>query len=76
MVMSRRQDKQPELFIPTHALPEAPAHPFYNKLNAVLAQAGFDPYVEGLCQPYYDAVWGRPSGPPGSYFRMLCVIRR
>jgi len=73
MVMSRREDKQPELFIATHALPEAPGHPFYRKLNAVLAEASFDAHVEDLCQPYYDEVWGRPSVPPGTYFRMLFV---
>ena len=24
-------------------------HPFYTKLNAVLGEAGFDPFVEELC---------------------------
>jgi transposase len=73
MVMGRRQDKQPELFIATQALPEAPGHPFYQKLNAVLAKGDFDAYVEDLCQSYYDEVWGRPSIAPGVYFRMLFV---
>ncbi len=73
MVMGRREDKQPELFIATQTLPEAPGHPFYNKLNAVLAKAGFDAFVENLCQAYYHEIWGRPSIPPGIYFRMLFV---
>ena len=73
MVMGRRQDKQPELFVATHNLPKSPGHPFYDKLNSLLAEAGFDRYVEDLCRPYYDEVWGRPSIPPGVYFRMLFV---
>jgi transposase len=54
-------------------LPPAPAHPFYQRLNEVLAQAGFDPFVEDLCRPYYAEGIGRKSIPPGVYFRMLFV---
>ena len=73
MAMGKRQPKQGELFIPTSALPEAPGHPFYRRLNAVLAEADFDRFVEDLCQPYYVQDVGRPSIPPGTYFRMLFV---
>jgi transposase len=73
MSMGRRKNKQAELFIASHSLPSSPGHPFYRKLNSLLAEAGFDRYVETLCQPYYDAAWGRPSVPPGVYFRMLFV---
>jgi hypothetical protein len=38
-----------------------------------LAEAGFDAFVEDLCQPYYADHIGRPSIPPGIYFRMLFV---
>ena len=50
MAMGQRQTKQPDLFIPTAALPEAPGHPFYRKLNQLLAQARFDCFVEDLCR--------------------------
>jgi transposase len=73
MAMGKRQPKQGDLFIPTSALPEAPGHPFYRRLNAVLAEADFDRFVEDLCQPYYVQDLGRPSIPPGTYFRMLFV---
>ena len=73
MVMGRRQPKQQELFLAAHDLPEPPGHPFYQKLNTILDGAGFDRYVEDLCQPHYDSVWGRPSVPPGIYFRMLFI---
>ena len=73
MAMGKRQPKQGELFIPTDAIPEAPGHPFYRQLNALLADAGFDPFVEQLCLPCYAPDVGRPSIPPGTYFRMLFV---
>ena len=54
-------------------LPKSPGHVFYDRLQAVLADAGFDAFVETLCQPYYAAVMGAPSLPPGRYFRMHLV---
>ena len=54
-------------------LPRSPAHPFYERLNQVLEKAGFDAFVEGLCERFYAAGIGRPSLRPGRYFRMLLV---
>jgi transposase len=51
----------------------APRHAFYDWCNEVLAEAEFDEAVEMLCQPYYTDGTGRPSTPPGRYFRMLFV---
>src|SRR6185503_12015798 len=51
----------------------APRHYFYDRCNEVLAEAEFDEAVEMLCQPYYQDGVGRPSIPPGRYFRMLFV---
>ncbi|MSQ96600.1 MAG: class C beta-lactamase-related serine hydrolase, partial [Gemmataceae bacterium] len=48
-------------------------HPFYQKLNELLAEAKFDSWIEERCQPYYAATLGRPSIPPGVYFRMILV---
>jgi len=74
MGMGRRQEHhQADLWVPTTDLPRSPGHPFYDKLNALLAQAGFDPHVEDLCRPYYTEGIGRDSIPPGVYFRMLLV---
>src|SRR6187551_1378738 len=72
MALGRRKPKQDELFIPTAKLATGPGHPFYTKLNEVLATAGFDDFVEKLCAPYYKA-GGRPGIPPGVYFRMLFI---
>lgn len=73
MALGRRTvEQQGELWIARTELPRSPGHVFYVKLNDVLAEAGFDPWVEDLCRPYY-ADTGRPGIPPGVYFRMLLV---
>src|SRR5271169_3118457 len=72
MSLGRRTTKQDALFIPTALLATGPGHPFYTKLNEVLAEAGFDEFVEKLCAPYYKE-GGRPGIPPGVYFRMLFI---
>src|SRR5262245_33211836 len=64
---------QADLWVPTTELPQSPGHVFYDKLNALLSDAGFDRYVEDLCHPYYADDAGRLSIPPGVYFRMLFV---
>jgi transposase len=74
MAMRRQEPgRQEQLFVPTAALAQGPGHPFYEKLNAVLAEQGFDAYVEGRCAVYYAPKIGRPSIPPGVYFRVLMV---
>jgi transposase len=42
-------------------------------VNRVLEEAGFDRFVEDRCRPHYAEAQGRPSIPPGTYFRMLMV---
>src|SRR4051812_22318642 len=74
MSMGRWQaEHQPDLWIPTTDLPQSPGHVFYDALNRLLADAGFDRFVEALCAPYYAAGMGRESIPPGVYFRMLFI---
>jgi transposase len=72
MALGKRKPQQDELFIPTAKVATGPGHPFYTKLNEVLAAAGFDEFVEQLCVPYYKE-GGRPGIPPGVYFRMLLI---
>jgi len=77
MAMGKRSDEpvQGELFVTSADLPRSLGHPFYAKLNQLLAEAGFDGFVEGTCAKFYDdgAAGGRPGIPPGTYFRMLFV---
>jgi transposase len=39
----------------------------------VLIEAGFDHFAESQCTPCYASKRGRPSLPPGRYFRMHLV---
>lgn len=72
MALGKRKIQQSELFIPAANLVQGPGHPFYSKLNEVLASAQFDDFTEKLCAPYYKD-GGRPGIPPGIYFRMLLI---
>jgi transposase len=73
MALGRQQDRQSELLVTWAEMPRSPGHVFYDRLQAELIGAGFDGFVEGHCAPYYAVGRGRPSLPPGRYFRMLLV---
>lgn len=70
-MLGRRLPPPADLVIALKDLPPPPANPFYQRLNALLDGAGFEPFVEDLCRPYYADHFGRPGIPPGVYFRML-----
>ncbi len=54
-------------------LPIAPGHPFYKRLNEVLDNAKFDRFCETNCATFYHDKLGRPSLPPGQYFRIMMI---
>lgn len=61
------------MWVATSDLPKSPGHPFYQRLNAVLDEAGFDSFAERVCARFYAGQVGRPSLLPGRYFRMLLL---
>ena len=71
--MGTRETDQPPLWIAASDLPASPGHPFYVRLNAVLDAHGVDRFAEDQCRAFYAQVMGRPSLPPGQYFRLLLV---
>jgi transposase len=75
MAMGRREDQghTPELWIATSDLPRTGGHPFYQRLDQILTGHDFDAFVEGQCARFYAATRGRPSLPPGTYFRLLLI---
>jgi transposase len=75
MTMGKRRQRQEALFVTTEGLAGSPGHPFYRKLNQLLAEADFDRWIERRCQRFYNQQEkrGQPSIPPGVYFRMLLV---
>ena len=60
------------MWVPTADLPKSAGHPFYERLNRVLDDAGFAAFVEAQCASF-DADVGRPSLAPGRYFRLLLL---
>ena len=73
MALGRRKGKQESLWVAGQDLPRSGGHPFYSALEQVLVAGDFDRVVEDLCAEYYAKRQGRPSIPPGMYFRMLLV---
>lgn len=74
MAMGKREgERQGDLWLATSDLARSPGHPFYERLNKLLADAEFDARAEELCRHFYAEGKGRPSLPPGVYFRMLLV---
>ena len=74
MALGKRSgEQQGEFWTVTQSLPGGPGHIFYDKLNSVLAKAGFNRFAEELCEPFYKKT-GRRSIPPGVYFRMLMIV--
>jgi transposase len=73
MALGRQGERQSDLMVGWAELPRSPGHAFYDRLQSVLIEAGFDGFAEGRCAPYYASRRGRPSLPPGRYFRMHLV---
>ncbi len=73
MAMGRRKDVQAVIWMATEDLPSSPGHPFYERLNELLDSAAFDKFCESSCEKFYAKRMGRPSVPPGVYFRMLII---
>ena len=75
MAMGKRKPRQESLFVTTDQLTPSAGHPFYHRLNALLAENGFDDWIQHRCAEFYEReeARGRPSLPPGVYFRMLLV---
>ena len=71
--MGRQRERQGELMLIWSEIPRSPGHVFYDRLQQVLVDAGFDGFVEDACKAYYARTMGAPSIPPGRYFRMHMV---
>lgn len=74
MAVGRRKSaRQADLWVSTSDLARSPGHPFYERVNRLLAEAGFDAFVEDRCAKFYADKIGRPGLPPSVYVRMLLV---
>ena len=61
------------MWVATADLPKSAGHPFYERLNRTLDEAGFDAFVEAQCAAFYADGVDRPSLAPGRYFRLLLL---
>lgn len=68
----KRRERQESLWYRSE-LPEGPGHPFYKRLNEILEAAAFDQVCEERCAKFYHRKLGRPSLPPGTYFRAMMI---
>ena len=73
MTMGQQKDRQGDLMVGWAEMPRSPGHVFYDRLQSVLIEGGFDGFAEAACRSYYAARLGAPSVPPGRYFRMHLV---
>jgi transposase len=74
MAMGQRtHEEQSAMWVAVKELPKSVSHPFYEKLNRLLAEHGFDEFVEAQCRSFYAEKMGRPSLAPGQYFRLLLL---
>ncbi|WP_051185181.1 transposase [Desulfatiglans anilini] len=62
--------RQRDIFLTFEQISKSRGHAFYDRLQGVLLEAGFDRYAEEGFRLYYAERNGRPSIPPGRYFRM------
>jgi transposase len=61
------------MWIAHQELAKGPAHPFYQRVNELLEEKGFDEFAEKECAKFYAEKMGRPSLTPGIYFRLLLI---
>src|SRR5437667_150243 len=64
MAMGRRAEQrqaQEEFWIAHTQWPRTVAHPFYQRLNQLLEERGFDEFVEGQCERFYAEAMGATS---------------
>ena len=69
----RPGERQASIWVASAELPRSAGHPFYERLNRVLDEAGFDAFLAEQCTKFYADGVGRPSLAPGRYFRMLLL---
>ena len=59
------------MWVNTEDLPTSNGHPFFERLNRVLGESGFDAFVEGLCAAFYADRRSFDSATPTAGTRAL-----
>ena len=53
MAMGKRRARQQELWIATAKMPRSQGHLFYDRVNAILQEEGFEGFAEKECLRFY-----------------------
>ena len=70
----KKRERQEQLWIASKAVVQPAGNAFYDRVNRILDEHKFDRKLEALCRKFFKkSVYGRPSLPPGVYFRCLLV---
>src|ERR1700694_2671958 len=59
MAMRREAGAQDDLVATWAEIPRSPGHAFYDRLQTLLKEAGFDVLVEDVCKPLFPPAHGR-----------------
>jgi transposase len=73
MSVGKQGALQSRMWVAYDQIPKGKGHAFYDRLQRILHRGRFDLFAEELCAPFYAETMGRPSIPPGRYFRMLMI---
>ena len=68
MAMGRQKDGQGDLMVSWSEMPRSPGHVFYDRLQSVLIEGGFDAFAEASCRPYYAVQMGSALGAARALF--------
>ena len=68
MAMGQQKDRQGDLMVSWSEMPRSPGHVFYDRLQLVLIEGGFDGFSA-------SPITRSPSVPPGRYFRSGGLLR-
>ena len=67
MAMGRQKDGQGDLMVSWSEMPRSPGHVFYDRLQSVLIEGGFDAFAEASSAGLITRPgWARPRCRPGA----------
>ena len=76
MAMGQRtHEEQTGMWVAVSELPRPASHPLYEKLNRLLAEHGFDDFVEAQCRGFYAEKMGGPIRVTRPRCRSRCPKR-
>jgi transposase len=76
MFRKKHRELSPSFWIATSELPTTPANAFFRRLDAALAEHGFDDVVREKAAPFYEtdaSKGGQPGIDPAVYTKMMLV---